>query len=130
MQGTYGTGPHGAGPRDPGVPKVKPKIGVMAKIIPCIFLCIYIPMVFLASQVLRAEEQEEQNMYAIEEDTLYNRSIPFVEWQGNHWVDEATGKTVQLPCFLPDGTKCDSESYKDDRQEDRLLLDSDEDGDD
>ena len=55
MQPAYGTVP-----RDPGALKVKPKLGVMAKVVPCMFLIIYIPLVLLASQILRAEEQEEQ----------------------------------------------------------------------
>ena len=55
MQASYGTVP-----RDPAAPKVKPKISTLAKVIPCIFLCLYVPMVLLASQILRAEEQEEQ----------------------------------------------------------------------
>ena len=80
-------------------------------------------------------------MYAIEQDEFFNRSIPYVEWQGylhfysilqmamctmltyplsdNHWVDEATGKTVKLPCFLPDGTRCSGNDFKEDRDEDR-----------
>jgi hypothetical protein len=60
MQASYGTVP-----RDPGAPRVKPKIGVMAKVIPCVFLCIYIPLVLLASQILRAEEQEEQVLHCL-----------------------------------------------------------------
>ena len=64
-----------------------------------------------------------QNLYAIEQDELFNRSIPYIEWDQDHWVDEATGKRVKLPCFLPDGTSCDSPSYEKDRAEDRLILD-------
>jgi hypothetical protein len=159
MQASYGTVP-----RDPGAPRVKPKISTMAKVIPCVFLCLYIPMVLLASHILRAEEQEEQVFLSVHHVYILIDRLTTVRYRictqsnktnysiaashslngkvcisqklmsdvsdsryasGDHWIDEATGKIVKLPCFLPDGSKCSGNDYKEDRELDRYHTRSD-----
>jgi len=47
----------------------------------------------LVSALFKADNQMSQDLYAFEQDDMYNKHIV---WNGNQWVDEHSGKPVSM----------------------------------
>eukprot|EP00281_Chroomonas_sp_CCMP1168_P020888 CAMPEP_0206228938 /NCGR_PEP_ID=MMETSP0047_2-20121206/9430_1 /ASSEMBLY_ACC=CAM_ASM_000192 /TAXON_ID=195065 /ORGANISM="Chroomonas mesostigmatica_cf, Strain CCMP1168" /LENGTH=229 /DNA_ID=CAMNT_0053652203 /DNA_START=51 /DNA_END=740 /DNA_ORIENTATION=- len=90
----YGAIPTGGEPRPVGQRTVhRAKLSVMAKVAPFLVLAMMMALTLLSSSLEKDEKLYDQDLYAIEEDDMYNKRLV---WTGSEWVDEASGKSVRL----------------------------------
>mmetsp|Transcript_71330 Transcript_71330/g.190463 ORF Transcript_71330/g.190463 Transcript_71330/m.190463 type:complete len:223 (-) Transcript_71330:98-766(-) len=86
---TYGSISDVQGVRNVG----RPKLSFAAKIAPFVVVLGFAGLALIASVLGKDQKQVDQNLYAIEEDGFYNKKIV---WTGSHWIDEETGKPVEM----------------------------------